>query len=282
MHVSVFVDTSWVVNRAYFARYNLSTVRDGVMVSTDTLYGIVVATRAIRSRYPESTLYFCLDSETNNRRIKYPWYKADRSGSDAWELKPFLLSLIASIPGTVILESDGFEGDDVIATGVRQAPGRKIVFGSDKDLLQLLAVPDTTIVKDMSRDGCVEITAEDVLREWHVEPERMLMLRSILGDPGDSIPRLVPRLRTKVAEQMAALYKDPHVAWRRRDELAEWSKGKVTLTDEMYKQWLDNYDVTELKTVSLRKLMPPVRDLDYWISEWEMRSVAEILKGGKL
>ena len=276
--IQAFVDTSWLVYRSHHAYSDLCTVRDGQPVETGVLYGAVVCVATLRRRFPGCRIYFALDDKRENliKRKRYPWYK-DREGSStgAWDRKDELFSLIASVPDTVLLKADGYEADDVIASGVRQVPGPKVIFGSDKDLLQLTDVPDTRMVTNISEKSFTVVDAAMVQLEWGVPPGKMLMLRSILGDPGDKIPRLIPRLREKVAVEIALAYQDPPQAWEQREDLKRWSK--IELAEELYGRWLAHYELTALQVVPVVQVLPPTQTAEYWRLEWGMRSAAEVM-----
>lgn len=274
--VTCLIDTSWVVYRSHHAYSDLCVVRDGQPVETGVLYGALVVCRSVRRRYPDARMFWCLDSERNLRKELHPWYKAGRvSSSGAWDRKAELLSLLGGLSGSYLLQADGYEGDDVIASAARQTPGTKVIFGSDKDLLQLLTEPDTTVVSNFSDKGFRSVNRDEFELTWSVKPERLLMLRSILGDSSDKIPRLIPRLREKVAVEVALAYETPQIAWENREDLAGWAK--IELTPELYERWQQHYELMRLKTVPVVRLLPETRPAEYWEQEWGLRDVASLL-----
>jgi DNA polymerase-1 len=121
------------------------------------------------------------------RHELYGDYKAGREAQpeDLSAQIPVVRELVEAhrIP---ILEVPGFEADDVIATLVEQAPAeaRVSIVSTDKDLMQLVSQRVTLLdgVKDR-RFGPAEVE-----ERFGVPPERILDLRSLVGDPSDNIP----------------------------------------------------------------------------------------------
>jgi DNA polymerase-1 len=103
-----------------------------------------------------------------------------------------------------ILEVQGFEADDVIATLARQAveAGWKVVVVSgDKDLLQM--VSDEVEVLNPGREGmgAVLYDRKKVEEKWGVPPERVVDVLALVGDAIDNIPG-VPGIGEKGARDL--------------------------------------------------------------------------------
>ena len=87
-----------------------------------------------------------------------------------------------------ILQSDGFEADDVIGTLAKQAAdaGHPVfIVSSDKDMLQL--VNDHVKVLNPMKDNLI-LDREKVLETLGVPPEQVVDVMALRGDTIDNIP----------------------------------------------------------------------------------------------
>lgn len=88
--------------------------------------------------------------------------------------------------GFRIVEKDGVEADDLIATHARlaTAAGHDVVIVSiDKDMMQLIG--PNVIMFDPLKNR--QIGEEEVLRRWGVKPQQMVDLLAMSGDASDNI-----------------------------------------------------------------------------------------------
>src|SRR5690349_8053016 len=123
------------------------------------------------------------------QQVEYHGYKANRKempGELAQQL-PFIRRALEAyrIP---ILESAGYEADDLIGTLARQAAEKSYdvyVVSSDKDMLQL--VTDRVLVLNPPKDNliCDAAKVEEILG---VPPERVIDVMALRGDSIDNIP----------------------------------------------------------------------------------------------
>lgn len=121
---------------------------------------------------------FVFDGKGGNdrRREKFPAYKTNRPpmGEDLFATINLIRELIGYMP-TVMVQVEGFEADDIIATmAISYAKsGQKIrIVTPDRDLYQLAALPN------------VEITCELA----GIEPRLVRAYKATVGDPSDGIP----------------------------------------------------------------------------------------------
>jgi DNA polymerase-1 len=101
-----------------------------------------------------------------------------------------------------VLQRDGFEADDLIATAIARGPhkGLKVVCSGDKDLLQLVA--DDVIVWDARKRVCGR---DEVVEKWGVPPERVRDLLALMGDSSDNVPG-VDHVGEKTAAKLLGEY----------------------------------------------------------------------------
>ena len=100
--------------------------------------------------------------------------------------------------GFPLIEIEGVEADDVIATITRMAKDAKykcVVSSLDKDLMQLVEDPDTTLMNTMKHEIFNE---EKVFEKFGVKPNQIRDMLALVGDSSDNIPG-VPKVGQKTA-----------------------------------------------------------------------------------
>ncbi len=121
------------------------------------------------------------------RNRLFEGYKANRDAQpeDLSRQIPFLAELLEAfrIP---LVEVKDFEADDVIATLVGSAPDDALVsvISTDKDLMQL--VNERVELVDPGKKR--RYGPQEVKDRFGVTPDKILDLRSLVGDPSDNIP----------------------------------------------------------------------------------------------
>ncbi|MGC2399300.1 MAG: DNA polymerase I [Acidobacteriaceae bacterium] len=121
--------------------------------------------------------------------LDYAGYKANRTEMppDLAQQLPFIRRALDAfrIP---IVQSEGFEADDVIGTLARQAAEQGhnvLVVSNDKDMLQL--VTDSVKVLNPVKDNLI-LDREKVIETLGVPPERVIDVMALRGDSIDNIP----------------------------------------------------------------------------------------------
>ena len=134
------VDVSSFIFRAYYSIGHLST-KDGT--PTGAVFGVANMLTALVADHAPTHLAVAMDSTTPTFRVEiYPEYKANRPPppEDLAAQFPLVRELVEAFD-LPVLQRDGFEADDVIATAARAAreAGLEVVIVSgDKDLMQLV------------------------------------------------------------------------------------------------------------------------------------------------
>jgi DNA polymerase-1 len=121
--------------------------------------------------------------------VDYAGYKANRTAMppDLAQQLPFIRRALEAfrIP---ILQSEGFEADDVIGTLARQAAEKGhdvLVVSSDKDMMQL--VTGQVKVLNPMKDNLI-LDREKVIETLGVAPEQVIDVMALRGDSIDNIP----------------------------------------------------------------------------------------------
>ncbi|MEL6179268.1 MAG: 5'-3' exonuclease H3TH domain-containing protein, partial [Myxococcota bacterium] len=197
------VDGSGYIFRAYYARSHLSTTQG---FPTGALFGFVNMMRKLMDTFDPAYLAVAFDAtRTSFRHDIYAEYKANRSAPpDELALQMPRVRDIVRAFRIPVLEQEGVEADDLIATMVRKAKEVGVpvtIISSDKDLMQLIS-DDVTMV-DTMRDR--EFKVEDVIERFQVPPEQVSEVMGLAGDNSDNVPG-VPGIGEKTAGKLIKEY----------------------------------------------------------------------------
>jgi DNA polymerase-1 len=121
------------------------------------------------------------------------------------QLKP--VKDICKAIGFPLLEVGGVEADDVIATLVaiaRKKDFYSVVSSLDKDLMQLVEDPYTTVMNTMTHKTFDETK---VFEKFGVKPSQVRDMLALVGDSSDNIPG-VPKVGQKTAAKWLNEYED--------------------------------------------------------------------------
>ncbi len=216
------LDSYGLIFRCYFAFISrpLTNPR-GENVSA--LFGFFRNFHYILQHYKPGCIVAAMDSKTKTfRHEMYDQYKATRpkTPEDLHAQVPWICEVLETL-GIPVLQCDGYEADDIIATVARKCreTGRTCrILSGDKDLMQL--VDDTTqILKPVTGGETWKVTGiEGVEAEWGVKPPQLLDLLSLYGDTADNIPG-VHGVGVKTASKLLNDYGDLDGIYAHIDEI---------------------------------------------------------------
>jgi len=201
------LDVYALVYRAFFALPPLTT-SGGTPVNA--AYGFQRMLHRVLNDEKPTHVVACFDAGIPAERFAaVPEYKANRAETPD-DLRPQfgLVRRILEAYGIPIVEMEGEEADDCIATIVTRASEQRlncVIVSGDLDLLQL-ANPHCTVV--VTRRGISEMTRYDVaaVRErYGLAPEQLPDFRGLKGDPSDNLPG-VPGIGEKTAAKLIAQF----------------------------------------------------------------------------
>ncbi len=283
----MLLDTYGLVYRAFFALPPLTTTRG---VPINAAYGFTMMLNKIIADEKPTHVIAAFDKGLPAHRVAlYQQYKAQRDRMPD-DLRPqfALVRQILQTNRIPILEIEGEEADDVIATLARQAKEageRALVVTGDLDLLQLVDEATTVL---MTRRGITELARYDVaaVRErFDLDPKQLPDYRGLKGDPSDNLPgipgvgektaiKLIkaagsldalvadpslagsPKLQKLVEEygKQALVCRDVSIANDRLDLAVDWPEAQYTPAgnDELYRL----YSELEFKTLLGRLNVP--------------------------
>jgi len=180
------IDGSSYIFRAFFAIPPLSNAAG---LPTNAIYGFTNILLKLLKQYRPEYVVVALDAGRETfRNEMFADYKSNRPEAPP-ELIPQFPYFRKVLDGlnVSLLELPGYEADDIIATLCDRMADKGcelVVVSSDKDLMQL--VTDGIKLLDSAKDRW--IGAEEVKGKFGVEPEKVVEVMGLMGDPVDNIP----------------------------------------------------------------------------------------------
>ncbi len=200
------IDGSSYLYRAYHAMPPLTTSSGK---PTGAVKGVTNMLMNLKKESEGSPIVVVFDAKGKNfRHDIFEEYKSNRPPmpEDLREqLKP--VKDICKAIGFPLLEVEGVEADDVIATLVTVARDKDftcVVSSLDKDLMQLVRDPDTTLMNTMTHKTFNE---EKVFEKFGVKPTQIRDMLALVGDSSDNIPG-VPKVGQKTAAKWLNEFND--------------------------------------------------------------------------
>ena len=207
-------------NNLYRAFHAIRDLTNSKGQPTNAIYGFTGMLRKLLKEFSPRYLVVAFDRpEPTFRHQAYPQYKANRPATPE--------SLVAQIPyvkrvcevlRVPMLESPGFEADDLIGTlaeRAREAGLQSVIIATDKDLLQL--VREGVRVYDPVKEALLDSDA--VERIFGVRPEQVPDVLALWGDETDNIPG-VPGIGNKGAKDLIRRYGDLDALLRSAEEVS--------------------------------------------------------------
>jgi len=276
----IIIDGSSYLYRAFFALPNLKT---STGLHSGAIHGFANMLNRIIGEYDPKYLLMVFDAKGKNfRHSIYDSYKANRSAmpSELSEQTRPIIDLVKAY-GLKVIQEDGVEADDVIASAVKQVKLDKtqtIISSGDKDLAQLVT---KTVVLMNNFDSKV-LDIEGVVNKFGVEPKQIFDYLCLVGDTSDNIPG-VPKVGPKTAVSLLTKYKNLDGIFKNTHEL----KGKLK---ENLEASLETVELAK-KLVALKDdlpinvnvneflIKPPDMDsLEKIINKYELKSLSNQLK----
>ena len=191
------IDGSSYLYRAYHAMPPL-TASSGQ--PTGAIKGVTNMLMTLKKESEGSPIIVTFDAKGKTFRSDiYEEYKANRPPMPD-DLREQLAPLkeICKAIGFPLIEIEGVEADDVIATIVKIAKEnnfKSVISSLDKDLMQLVEDPISSIMNTMTHQIFNE---EKVFEKFGVKPSQIRDMLALVGDTSDNIPG-VPKVGQKTA-----------------------------------------------------------------------------------
>jgi DNA polymerase I len=216
----MLLDTYGLVYRAFFALPGLTTSKG---VPINAVYGFTMMLNKIIADEKPTHVLAAFDKGMPVDRVSlYAEYKAQRRVMpDELRSQFALVRRVLDTFRIPIVEMEGQEADDVIATLAREAEEageQTLVVTGDLDLLQIVDERTTVLT---TRRGITELGRYDpaaVRERFGLEPAQLPDYRGLKGDPSDNLPG-IPGVGEKTASKLLqaagsldALVADPALA----------------------------------------------------------------------
>ncbi|MEV4662248.1 DNA polymerase I [Micromonospora echinofusca] len=268
----LLVDGHSMAYRAFFALpvENFSTTTGQ---PTNAVYGFTsMLINVLRDEQPTHIVVAFDVSRRSFRTEKYAEYKAGRSETPTdFKGQVSLVKEVLAALRIPVVEKEGYEADDIIATLACQArdQGMPVLISTgDRDAFQLVGENVTVLyprkgVSDLARMDPAAIEAK-----YGVAPERYRDLAALVGETSDNLPG-VPGVGPKTAAKWINLYGGVDGVIARADEI----KGKAG--DSLRERLADvirNYEINCL----VSDLELPLRPEDTRWEGWDREAVHQV------
>lgn len=232
----ILIDGNNLMFRSYYATaYTGNMMKNSKGVPTNALFGFVSMMNKIIAEEKPSYMAVAFDIGKNFRKEEYDFYKEGRIDTPE-ELKiqmPIARDILDKM-GIKHFELAPYEADDIVGTIVRMTEEDKdfasVIVSSDKDLLQLIS--DETEVKLLKQSGFIRYNHETFVRDYGIEPIRMIDLKALMGDSSDNIPG-VKGIGEKTALKLLQEYKSLENLYDNIDKIIGKTKEKLENDKEM-------------------------------------------------
>lgn len=203
----VLIDAYAQIYRGFYAIRGLTNSKGQ---PTNAVFAIAKFLSRLRKDLPCQYGAFVFDKGKCAHRLEIASdYKANRSPmpDELREQIPLIRDWVES-EGWPIIESEGYEADDLIAALAKAHPDNpvKIVTG-DKDIAQVVDDRVRMMTPD-KKGGLMEMGVEQVIEKFGIPPERIVDYLSLIGDNSDNIPGVAgvgPKTALKLLEEMGDL-----------------------------------------------------------------------------
>jgi DNA polymerase-1 len=190
------IDGSAYVYRAYHAISHLSNSSG---LPTNAVFGFTrMLIKLIEDKNPQYLVMVFDSKGPTFRHEKYSQYKANRPPmpDDLVVQQPYIRKVVEAF-NIPIVEKQGFEADDLIATLAQQAESqgyRSVMVTGDKDFLQLVTSEST--IWDPMKDRIW--TEQNIIDKYKFKPSQLIDMMGFWGDTSDNVPG-VPGIGEKTA-----------------------------------------------------------------------------------
>ena len=205
----LLIDGHSLAYRAFFALPvdNFST-RTGQI--TNAVYGFIsMFINVVRDEQPDAIAVAFDVSRQTFRSERYAEYKANRGASpQEFSGQVALIKEVLAALRIGVVEREGYEADDVIATLCRQAreAGYEVLISSgDRDTIQLVDDQVTILYPLRGVSELIRLTPQAVQTRYGVAPEQYSDLAALVGETSDNLPG-VPGVGAKTAAKWLAAY----------------------------------------------------------------------------
>ena len=272
------IDGNSILNRAYYGIRFLSNSKG---IPTNALTGYVnIIYKHIEALRPDLTVVAFDRKAPTFRHGLYDGYKANRKGMpDELAVQLPYAKEISEYMGFRILESDGFEADDLLGTVSRRCKasgGFCYILTGDRDSLQLIDDEYTHVLLAGNTDTVLFDEAK-FFEKYQTKPTGLIDIKALMGDSSDCIPG-VKGIGEKTAVSLIAQYGSLDKVYENADTLPVGPSAKAKIIADKDMAYLSrtlaeikcDVDIDVDVTKSISPDFPRLKDL---LNELEMLSV---------
>lgn len=188
MKTALLIDGNGLIHRAYHALPPFKT-KEGVQ--TNAVYGFATMLyKTIKDFSPSHMAVFFDTKAPTFRKKMFEQYQAQRPEVDEQLKGQFsLVKEFLRQAHISYFEKDGYEADDLIGTAAQKLKAKKfrvLILSGDKDMVQLVDEKTYFIALKKGLSQVKIYDQEEAEKEFKVRPQKMVDLKSLMGDPSDN------------------------------------------------------------------------------------------------
>ncbi|MFH1005403.1 MAG: DNA polymerase I [Bacteroidota bacterium] len=228
------VDAMAMIYRAYYALIKTPRLTSKGM-NTSAIFGFTNILFELLNKKNPTHIAVAFDTHAPTERETYfSEYKANRQATpeDIISAVPYIKKILEGfkIP---VLESDGYEADDIIGTLVKKAEKQgyeTYIVTSDKDFGQLVTNKTFIFRPPVFKSDWTILREEDILKRWEIkEVKQVIDILGLMGDAVDNIPGL-PGVGERTAIKLVREFGSVENVIKNADKL----KGKLQENVKQY------------------------------------------------
>jgi len=174
---------------------------------TNAVYGFVsMLVNVLKDRKPSHLVVAFDVSRKTFRSERYPEYKATRAKTPPeFKGQVELIKQVLESLNICVVEADGFEADDILATLAKACDFPVSIISGDRDSFQLVDERVTILYPRKGMSDLVLMTPESVFEKYGVTPVQYRTLAALVGETSDNLPG-VPGVGPKTAAKWITEY----------------------------------------------------------------------------
>ena len=209
-HKVLLLDGHSLAFRAFFALPDTLVTSSGQV--TNAVYGFTAMLIKLLADERPRGVVVCFDKGMPQFRVdRYAEYKAGRAATpDLFKQQLPLIREVLDSLRIPILELEGFEADDLLATiskHAREEGCEVVIVTGDRDILQLVRDGVAVIMTRRGISDVIRYDSQTVMERYGVLPEKWTDFVALKGETSDNLPG-VPGVGDKTAAQLINKYGD--------------------------------------------------------------------------
>ena len=226
----ILIDSNAIIHRVYHALPPLTTKKGEIV---NAVYGFTSVLLNVLNKFKPEYIAAAFDrKEPTFRHKEFKDYKATRvkAPDELYEQIPIVKEIVEvfNIP---IIEKEGYEADDLIATLARKAEKlhpeiEVIIVTGDLDTLQLVNDKVKVLALRKGMSDSVLYGRKEIFEKYGLVPEQMIDYKGLRGDPSDNLPG-VRGVGEKTAVELLKKYKTLEGVYQNLAEIKEGIRKKL-------------------------------------------------------